>query len=181
MGRKPSISEEQGKALLEAYQRLGSKSAAAREIGVSEDAAMRFFAGMPRAATPAVAQQRETVERLGASLWHTHQALEENYDRLLKLYERLDQGITVLNGDHVTLTPVATNISALSEIRRHIETAVDMASLLIAIEEVRKFQAAVLEAIHEADPATRQRVIAKLRERGALGLVAGRTGEPGAH
>lgn len=176
MGRKASISPEQGARLLEAYKRLGNKSAAAREIGVSEDAAMRFFAGAPRAAAPVLAQQQQIVSAAGASLWDARTALDENYKRALKLYELLEQGIYQQNGENLTQTPVATNVAALREIREHIKTASDLFKLLLDIEEVRAFQRAVIEAIREADPATAQRIIAKLRERHALGLAVGGPG-----
>lgn len=180
MGRKPSITPEQAEALLDAYRRLGSKSAAAREIGVSEDAARRFFANTPRAAAPAVAQQRQVVEQLGASLWDTRRALQENYDRVLALYDQLQRGIYQQNGENTTMTPIATHVAALREIREHVESAVDFAKTLLHIEEVRRFQAVVLEAIREADPATQQRIIAKLREHHALGLAPPGAGEPNA-
>lgn len=171
MGRTPSIDPETGARLLDAYQRLGNKSAAAREIGVSEDAAARYLKDTPKAAAPVVAQQQEIVQAASASLWDTRRALEDNYQRLLKLYQQLDAGISEQRGEYVTLTPIATNVAALREIREHVKVSVDLAKLLIDIEEVRKFQSAVLDAIHEADPATRERIIAKLRERRALGLA----------
>ena len=180
MGRKPSIDPETGERLLEAYQRLGSKSAAAREIGVSEDAADRYLSKLPKAAAPVVAQQRQIVERAGASLWDTRGALDENYGRLLALMGQLERGIleerTGSDGPYTTMTPIAVHVATLKEIREHIKTSMDLGKLLIDIEEVRKFQTAVLEAIGEADEATRQRIIEKLRERRALGLTSFRGG-----
>jgi molybdenum-dependent DNA-binding transcriptional regulator ModE len=184
MGRTPSIDVAKGKVLLEAYGRLGSKRAAAEEVGVSIGSAMRFFESVPEAAAPAVTQQRVVVEAAGASLWDTRRALEDNYQRLLKLYQQLEAGILEerqgVAGPYVTMTPVTTNVAALREIREHVKVSVDLAKLLIDIEEVRKFQNAVLDAIHEADPATRERIIAKLRERRALGLALGGPGGTGA-
>jgi len=179
MGRASSIDEATGERLLEAYQRLGTKSAAAREIGVSEDAASRFFAGLPKAAAPALASQRQVVERAGASLWDARTALDENYQRVLKLYQQLERGIYVQNGENMTLTPMATNVAALREIREHIKAASELFKLLLDIEEVRKFQRAVIEAIRETDPATAQRIIAKLREQHALGLALSGSGGAG--
>lgn len=175
MGRKPSIDEATGERLLEAYQRLGNKSAAAREIGVSEDAAARFFAGLPKAAAPALASQQQVVERAGASLWDTRSALDQNYSRLLTLMDQLDRGILEERqgegGPYTTMTPIAVHVATLKEIREHIKTAMDLGKLLIDIDEVRKFQQAVIEAIGEADADTQQRIIVKLRERRALGLA----------
>lgn len=180
MGRTPSIDEAKGKELLAAYQRLGSKRAAADAVGVSVGSAMRFFESLPEAAAPAVAAQRQVVETAGASLWNTHAAMDENYQRALKLYDKLEQGIYQQNGETLTLTPVATNVAALREIREHIKLYADITKMLVDIEEVRKFQRAVIEGIRETDPATAQRIIAKLRELGALGLAVPGAGGPGA-
>lgn len=179
MGRTPSIDETTGARLLDAYQRLGTKSAAAREIGVSEDAAARFFAGLPKAAAPALASQQQVVAAAGASLWNTHAAMDANYQRALKLYAQLEQGISIQSGDHVSLTPIATNVAALREIREHIKLYADIAKMLLDIEEVRTFQRAVIEAIRETDPATAQRLIAKLRKQHALGLALSGSGGAG--
>lgn len=175
MGRTPSIDEATGERLLEAYRRLGTKSAAAREIGVSEDAASRFFAGLPKAAAPTVAQQQQIVERAGVSLWDTRAALDANYGRLLTLMGQLEQGILEekqgTDGPYTTMTPITTHVATLKEIREHIKTAMDLGKLLIDIEEIRKFQQAVLAAIGDADADTQQRIIASLRQQRALGLA----------
>ena len=175
MGRRPTIDEATGERLLDAYQRLGNKSAAAREIGVSEDAAARFFAGLPKAAAPALASQQQLIEKAGASLWETRSALAENYNRALRLVEQLERGILEerkgSDGLYVTQTPVATHIAALRELREHIKTAVDLGKLLIDIEQVRIYQQTVIEAIREESPAVADRIIARLRERRAVGLT----------
>lgn len=171
MGRKSSIDEETGTRLIEAYGRLGSKRAAAEEAGVSIGSAMRYFESLPEAAAPVVAQQQHLVAVHGASLWDTRSALDENYSRLLKLASQLETGIYTQQGEQLTLTPVATNVAAIREIREHIKTSMDLAKLLIDVEEVRKFQQAVIDAIGEADEETRRRILAKLRERRALGLA----------
>ncbi len=184
MGRAPSIDEAKGKELLEAYQRLGSKRAAADEVGVSIGSAMRFFESLPAAAAPSVATQQQVIEAAGANLWNTHVAMEQNYQRALKLYQQLEAGILEerkgSDGPYTTLTPISTHVAALREIREHIKLYADIARMLADIEEVRKFQRAVIEAIREADPATAQRIIAKLRELGALVLALTGSGGPGA-
>src|SRR5258706_10021686 len=167
MGRSASIDPETGRRLLDAYQRLGNQSAAAREIGVSEDAANRYLKNTPKAAAPVVAQQRQIVEAAGASLWDARASLDTNYQRAIKLYEQLETGIRLEGGEYSTPTPIATNVAALREIREHIKAAADLFKLLIDIEEVRKFQQAVIEAIREESPATAERIIAQLRERRA--------------
>lgn len=171
MGRTPSIDAATGERLLAAYQRLGSQRKAAAEVGVSKDAASRFFATLPTAAAPAMAAQQELVATTGARLWETRSALQDNYDRIQKLLAQLDTGIVQQGGEWVTLTPIATHVAAIREAREHIRTAVDLGKLLLDIEQVRAFQQAVIEAIGEADPATRERLIAKLRERRAVGLA----------
>lgn len=171
MGRKSSIGPKQGAALLEAYQRLGSVAAAAREIGVSEDAAGRYLKHVPKAATPVIAQQREIIETAGASLFDATRALNENYQGLQRLIRQLEQGITILNGEYTALTPPSTNVAAYREAREYIVAATRLLELTYSIEEQRRFREAVLEAIGEADDATRKRILAKLQERRALGLA----------
>lgn len=175
MGRAPSIDEPAGKQLLEAYQRLGSIAAAAREVGVSESAARRYFDGLPKVATPTMAAQRQILETAGASLWDTRQALTENYGRLLTLVAQLERGILEekqgSDGPYTTMTPIATHIAALKEVREHVQAGIKLYQLLLSIDETRKFQQAVLEAIGEADDATRQRIIANLQARRALELA----------
>lgn len=165
MGRPPSIDDTTGQQLLEAYGRLGSKAAAAREVGVSESAARRYFEGTPEAAAPIIASQREIIIAAGASLWETREALEENYQRTLGLV-LMAQALDMQNPK-----AVAAATGVFREIRAHIESSMTLAKLLVDVDEVKKFQQAVLEAIAEADEPTRQRIIHKLRERRAVGLA----------
>lgn len=176
MGRKSAIDTATGERLIAARQRLGSARKAALEVGVSIGSAQRFFDSLPKAAAPVIAQQQQIVHAAGASLWDARTALDANYQRAIHLYEQLSAGITQVGGEYQALTPVATNVAAIREIREHIKAASDLFKLLLDIEEVRKFQRAVIEAIREADPATAQRIIAKLRERHALGLAVGGSG-----
>jgi|GEM_PF-2577437 len=175
MGRKPSITPAQGQQLLEAYGRLGNKSAAAREIGVSEDAAARYLAATPQAAAPVLAQQREIIESAGASLFDSAAALDEHYQGLRKLLKQLDAGIMEERngprGPYVTQTPIATNVAAFRAAREYVEAAMRMLELMHSVEEQRKFHQAVLEAIAKADEPTRQRVIENLRQLRAAGLA----------
>lgn len=175
MGRKPSISEAQGAQLLDAYQRLGDKRAAMREVGVSESAGYRFFENLGENIAPVVATQRQIIEKAGASLFDTRAALEENYGRLLTLMTQLEAGILEerqgSDGPYTTMTPISVHVAALRELREHIKTGMDLQKLLIDVAEVQKFQQAVIEAIGEADPATQQRILAKLKQRRAVGLA----------
>lgn len=162
MGRSPAINEELGRRLIEAFQRLGSKSAAAREVGVSEGAARRYLSKFSIAATPLIASQRQLVETVASSIWDTRRSLEENYERMLGLVNQA-QMLDLANPKSVqALTGV------YRELRAHIETSLSFAKLMIDVEQVQLFQRAVLEAISEADDATRTRIINKLRDRGAL-------------
>lgn len=163
MGRSPSIDSETGERLIEAYQRLGSQRAAAAEVGVSVGSAQRFFESLPKAAAPVIAQQQQLVTVAGADLWDTRSALDENYQRLIRLVD-IAQGAT-------TSKEIQAYTGVLREIRSHIESGMDLAKLLVDIDEVRTFQQAVIEAIGEADERTKERIIAKLRQRRALGLA----------
>jgi molybdenum-dependent DNA-binding transcriptional regulator ModE len=179
VGRPSSITPEQGQELIEAYARLGSISAAARETGVSEDAAGRYLKSVPKAATPVVAQQREIIERAGASLFDAVGALDDNYQRLQGLIRQLEAGITILNGDYTTLTSPSVNVAAYREAREYIIAATKLLELMHSLEEQRKFREAVLEAIGEADDATRKRILATLQQRRSLGIALGGSGATG--
>lgn len=176
MGRKSSISREQGEQLLLAYHRTGDKTAAAHEVGVSEDAAWRFLSQFPVAATPAIAMQQELVEQIGHSLFDARGALSDNYDALRTLIQQLQDGIMLIQGEYTTYTPPATLVAALREARMFVESAVKLEELVLRQQEMRAFQDAVLTAIGEVDAPTRQRIIAILRERAALGIALGGTG-----
>jgi len=171
MGRTASIDVATGEQLFAAYQRLGSIAAAAREVGVSESAARRYFSDTPKVAPPIMASQRQILETAGASLWNAQAALEENYQDLKHLIEQLKQGITLINGEWQTLTPPSTLISAFEAALKYVTAALKLYQLLISVEETRKFREAVLEAISEVDDPTRQRIIAKLQERRSLELA----------
>lgn len=172
MGRPPSIDEKTGEALIAAYQRLGSVAAAAREVDVSESAARRYLDATPKAAAPVVAQQRVMIEAAGASLFDTRAALEENYRDLKVLIDQLKSGIVIQNGEYTTLTPPQTMVNAFKAALDYTTAAQKLYELMLKVEEIRKFQEGVLDAIGEADEATRQRIVAKLRERRAMGLIA---------
>ena len=177
MGRKSSIDEETGEALIVAYQRLGSKRAAAEEVGISKDAASRFFATLPQAAapvvsSPAVAAQRRAVV-ITADLWDTRRALDANYARAVALYEQLEAGLVLEehsgpDGPRVSQVPVGVHVAALKEIREHIKLAASVSAQLISMEAIARFQAAVIEAIGQVDSDTRARVVAALQRNGTL-------------
>jgi molybdenum-dependent DNA-binding transcriptional regulator ModE len=175
MGRKSSIDEATGERLLAAYQRLESIAAAAREVGVSESAARRYFDELPKAATPTIVSQRHIIETAGTSLFDTRAALGANYERTINLITQLEAGIQLVRTgereEYITYTPPITLVAALREAREHIQAGMKLYQLLISVDETRKFQQAVLESIGEADDATRQRIIAKLHERRALELA----------
>jgi AcrR family transcriptional regulator len=177
MGRKSSIDEAMGAAILEAYQRLGSKKAVARELGLSDGAVRRFFDSLESESSEITTQSpgfltRRAAISLAADLWDTRRALEENYLRAVKLVEQLERGILEErngpNGPYTTLTPIAVHIAALKEVREHIKLASALSGQLLSLEAIQAFQAAVLEAIEVADRDTRDRIISALQNAGAL-------------
>jgi hypothetical protein len=174
MGRKASIDQATGKALLDAYQRHGTIAAAAREVGVSESAARRYVETIPKAAAPVLAQQQQLLAA-ETSLWKTRGALDYNYQRLIKLMDMLEKGILEERegpqGPYTTQTPITTHIAALREIREHIQAAMKLYELFVSVDETRRFRDAVLEAIGEADDATRARIVQKLHARRTLDLA----------
>lgn len=182
MGRKSSITPEQGERLLEAYKRLGSKRAAARASGVSEDAAARYLADTPRAAAPALASQQHVVAVASASLFDSTAALDENYQRVLRLIEKLEAGIIEVKqsatGDrYETMVSPAILVTALREARGYIDSAAKLLELMISVNEVRRFQQAILDVMAaEIDEPTRQRIFDRLRQQLPLGLLPGRGG-----
>lgn len=167
MGRKSSIDQATGAQLIAAYAATGSKRAAAEQAGVSIGSAMRYFDSLPAAAapalaTPATAAAAQLVEQAGASLWSTRDALDENYNRLIRLVE-----VAQAAGSS---REIMAYTGVLREIRAHIETGMDLLRLLVDVDEIRAFQTAVLEAIGDADEPTRQRIIEKLRQRRSIAL-----------
>ncbi len=76
MGRKPRIDAETGARLIEAYHRTGSKSEAARSLGLSQSTASRYLCTLPAALAPMVAEQQQ--------LLHAAEALLQ---RVLQMYE----------------------------------------------------------------------------------------------
>jgi molybdenum-dependent DNA-binding transcriptional regulator ModE len=174
MGRKSSITPEQGEALLEAYKRLNSVRAAALELGVSEDAAGRYIAKFAESTAPVVAQQQHIAESVGASLWDTKTVLEQNYKRLEQLIAHLEKGIEIHGVAALeTLSPkqITAYVGAIRAMNSQAETSLKLLEALTNIQAIQAFQQSVLEALGEADPALRQRAIAILKERRALGLA----------
>lgn len=164
MARTPSLSPDTIEALLNAYAETGSQRKAARQAGVPFATAQRYLAQTPKAATPVVAQQRAVIEKAGASMWDTRAALDDNFNRLLRLVEQLESA--------PRMEPLVY-VVVLREIREHVTTGMKLARLMLDVNEVRLFQDAVIEAIGEADADTRARLIRKLQERRAVGLALG--------
>jgi hypothetical protein len=164
MGRPSSIDAEKAQALIAAYARTKSVAGAAREVGVTESAARRFFDGLPAdiAATPAV------VETVAASLQEPFAALQANFERLQRLCDVAQAANTPRE--------IQAYTGVIKEIREHVEAATRLASLIVSTEEQRRFQQAVIDAIGEADDATKRRIINILRERRSVGLALLRTG-----
>lgn len=179
MARKSSIDEQTGAALVAAYGRLKSVAAAARDVGVSESAARRYFDAMPKATAPATAAQRQIVETVAASVFESTVALEENYRKVLDLITKLEAGIVEIretaSGERyeTRVSPVVL-VAALKEARGYITAATQLLELMISVNEVRQFQQAILDVMAaECDEQTRQRIVAQLRQRLTFGLLPG--------
>lgn len=171
MGRSSTITPAVGRKLLDAYRRTGNKSAAAAAAGVSVDAAKRFLKDVPSDAAAVVTTQAAAVEQAGASLFDTRAALEGNYRRVLRLLP--PEGAQIA---HLDAAGMAALTGVHREVRAHIESGMKLLSLLVSVDEVKAFQQAVLEEIGEADRATRDRIVERLRSRHRLAAALGAPG-----
>jgi molybdenum-dependent DNA-binding transcriptional regulator ModE len=163
MGRTSSIDPETGKALISAYQRVGSVAGAARAVGVSESAARRYFDALPAETAPAVATAAEIVEAVAAGLQEPFAVLQINFERLTRLCDVAQSASSPRE--------IQAYTGVIKEIREHVEASAKLAALILSADETRKFQQAVIEAIGEADDATRRRILTKLRERRSVGVA----------
>lgn len=170
MPRHSTITPEKAQILLDTYRQTDKIADAARNAGVSRQAAARYLASIPVTAAPVVVQHPEVVEAATRSVWETRLALDENYARLLALTETLEKRVTDKNTDD---PPFTVYLASLKEVREHIMAGIKLKQLMVSVDEVRVFQQAVLEAIEEADSDTRARIIRKLGERNALTNAVG--------
>lgn len=168
MGRKSTVTEHEAERILDLYRQGKSRSEIASAVGINIGRVNRFISNLGQAAAPIITTKTEIVERAGAGLWDTKAALDDNYERALNLLTKLETGVQEVNGQFVTSTPIATQVAAIKEVREHIKTSLTLLKLMVDVDEVRKFQQAVLDAIGEADDATKQRILAKLQERRAM-------------
>lgn len=166
-----------GARLQQAAQRLGSRRKAAAELGLSIGSVNRYFESLGDAAAPVLAAPSQAAQRravvITADLWDTRRALDANYARAVGLYEQLEAGLVLEehggpDGPRVSQVPIGVHVSALREIREHIKLAAGVSGQLLSMEAIQRFQTVVIEAIGEADSATRDRVIAALQRTGAL-------------
>ena len=164
MGRKPSIDALRGRQLLDAYQRLGSQNAAARAVGVSHSAASRWLRALPKTAAPLVAQQQEVLAAVVPLLEDARATLAANAARGERLQQQLEQQLHAAREYPDAYAAVERMyLQVLDQARLHAETAAQLSRFLIDIEEVRTVQAAIVAALGEADPLTRERLLARLR------------------
>lgn len=168
MGRKSTITDDLANQLLAAAKAGSSQRQIARDFGLSVSTVQRFFESLPTAAAPTLVQHAAAVERAGSSLWDSRSALNENYQRVLDLVGKLEAGIVEVDGEYTSPTPLAVHVAALREVREHVKTSLSILKLLIDVDEVRRFQQAVIDAIGEADESTKQRILAILQARHAL-------------
>jgi transcriptional regulator with XRE-family HTH domain len=125
-----------------------SQEEIAQRAGIAQSSVSKRIARLePRA----IARNLTRVEEAFASLWDTRKAAEENYTRAVKNYKVCDD-----------------KTRAIAEIRNHIKLGIDVMSLLYSIEELRAFQEEVLTILDECEPGTRDRILARLRERRTL-------------
>jgi molybdenum-dependent DNA-binding transcriptional regulator ModE len=164
MGRKPSIDAQRGRQLLDAYQRLGSQNAAARAVGVSHSAASRWLRALPKTAAPLVAQQQDVLAAVVPLLEDARAALAAACTRGERLQQQLEQQLRAAREYPDAYAAVERMyLQVLDQARLHAETAAQLSRFLIDIEEVRTVQAAIVAALGEADPPTRERLLARLR------------------
>lgn len=97
------------------------------------------------AAVPAV------IEASHAQLWDVRTVAEENYRRCLQLLEQMEQA--------------PNKLKAVSEIRQHLQLAVEILQKMYDVQETQAFMDEVLAIIDECEPGSRERVLARLRER----------------
>lgn len=135
MGRRPSIDAAKGQALILAYQRLGSKRAAARAVGVSQPAASRFLQSLPRAVAPAIAEQRQLLPAVVDLLQEVKSTLTTNVQRLEAQLAVYDQELRQRPGSW----HAAERYDALQfELREQAGLALDCASFLVDVEAIRQ-------------------------------------------
>lgn len=134
MGRKPAIDRELGIRLIQEYQRLGSRNAAARALGVSPSAASRFFRGLPAAGAPAVRAREQVVESAVG-------LLEEARATLAAARERLELRAAELEAE-IKRRPWAMlgredYIDMDRQLREHAPVAADIARMFVDVDTLR--------------------------------------------
>jgi predicted DNA-binding protein YlxM (UPF0122 family) len=100
------------------------------------------------AAAPAAAQAAY------ASMWDTKQAAEDNYKRALTLLEDCH-----LPGD---------KRATITEIRKHLEFAMNVMETLYNIQETQAFMDEVMNILDECEPGSRKKILEKLAARRSI-------------
>ena len=184
MGRRATIDQDTGAALLAAYQETGSVRGAAKRVGVGLGAAQRYLSAFPansaaavvvqgiaEQAPQAVQQQQLVAARGAAVLTRSLELLQLNYDRLETFIGRMEKPLAQQPGADffaISAKHLEVYVKAIAASTAHIKLAKETMELVLAAREVLAFQEAVIEAIGDADPETQQRILAILESRGAV-------------
>lgn len=97
------------------------------------------------------AKTPENAIKAVASCWDIKAAAEENYARAIATLDDCESG-----GDRVR---------AISEVRRHLEFAMQVIEALHNTQETQAFMDEVLRIVEECEPGSRDRILSRLRER----------------
>lgn len=142
MAATQKLSDE---ALRNYLKRGMSQNEIARLAGMSPSAVSQRATRLER---NGFSRTPEVVAAAHASLWDTKAAAEENYRRALSNYSVAED-----------------KTKAIAEIRNHLRLGMDVLSILYSIEEVKAFQEEVLALLDEFDPESRERLLARIRQR----------------
>lgn len=128
---------------------------AATYRGISADALGRHKRAHLVSSPPAIAAAGDSADRVAriAPVGDVRQLLEDLARRTMAILDRAEQA-----GE------LKTALLAIKELRGQLEGLVSAAAVLASAAEVQRFQAAVLAAIEQADPPTRARLVAALRQ-----------------
>lgn len=128
----------------------------AKLLKVSIPAVSKRVAKLEKSAAPQALRVVKAVER---SVFDVRGVFEDGYGKLMGLVDAL---IESEDPDPDVL------VRALKAVREYGDSAMKMAEAMYRVEEVKKFQEAVLGVLGEADPALRAKVLDRLKENRAV-------------
>lgn len=175
-GRKSTLNDAAKARLEEAYSRLGSYSAAAREVGCSEQAARRYFGGISKSAEMEKPAARRSIvlgpaqrKPTSVSPQEIKTSLEEGYAELQAIAEQLHTQISV--GGELNPLLVSAHTGVRREMRSYAVAYTNLLNSLTRAEHQTAFQQTTLDAIGRADEPTKARILAELKSLRAAGLL----------